>query len=334
MHILFICTDNGLGHLYRSLIAGSVLNSNGIDISLVAPISSAQKFSYHKQFSIYNFSITPSKFYNDYHLLELKLLELIGAIPKVDLVVFDNLPFLSVALQYPSILYANFYWHCVLDCYKNTIGADQFNSCLSAIKYHASTSLFCMNHVEKTSQPFKTYPFDKNTSLADTKKVTSNGSILISTGLSNRFSIDLEMISHFCHLNNTLSIFLEPQLFRSFAGREPPNCQIAGYSPEFYSLYDFAIVRPGLGTVLELIKYNIFSVSIYEPGNKEMVHNASVLSKLSHNNKNYRDFCSLIFNSKIECELDSNFSQLKAYNELSDTVKSYPNILEHLINEF
>ena len=293
----------------------------------------AKKLNLVNNYQCYNISINPNDFYFDYSSLEQTILALLSDIPKPDLIIFDNLPFYQVACQYRSMMYANFYWHYVLPNYQNTIGADQFNHCLSVISLHAGTSLFCMSHVDKLSRPYKTNPFSQINPFETRKKRTSDISILLSIGLSERFSIALSDIKLFCELNAASTVFIEPKLFSSFHGREPPNCQIAGYSPDFYSKYDLAIIRPGLGTSLELIRYNVPSISVYEPENLEMRHNSLVLSSLSSCNKNCQYFTSTILNDKVDCPPDSNLSQLEAFNKLSGSVKSYSSFLETLIHE-
>lgn len=333
MHILFVCTDNGLGHLHRSLNVAKSFKKNNIDISFIAPRLSWLKLKSIEKFNHFDLSISPNTYYFDYINLEEKILSLLTVIPKVNLIVFDNLPFYRIACEYPSILFANFYWHCVLPNFRNTLGSQNFINCLKVIKFYAATSLFCMPHIEEHTHPYMTNPFSAINHLLPKQNNNSNHSILISIGLSDRYSIDLSTISLFCQLNIASTVFIEPRLFSSFQGREPPNCQIAGYSANSYSIYDLAIVRPGLGTVLDLVRYNIPSITVYEPENLEMRHNAYILSNLSPQNKNYQSFPSNLLNKEITINSECHLSQLQAYNQLSSVVITYPSLLEDLIHE-
>ena len=60
----------------------------------------------------------------------------------------------------------------------------------------------------------------------------------------------------------------------------PPTWMIgADFSIEMYCRLKAAICRPGLGVLTDLLTVGVKPYLIYEPGNLEMEHNASVLEK-------------------------------------------------------
>lgn len=332
MHVLFVCTDNGLGHVKRSLEAANQISSNDIKVSIVAPISSCQVFDFDKSIQVYDFSISPTNYYHKYTTITRNLLDLIAYVPRVDLIVFDNLPFYQLSDTYDTLLFSNFYWHYVIDSFSNTLGAREFDKSLGSIQNHLATSVFCMNHASKAQKLLTTYPFQNSSRELPKKKAYHQPSILLSFGLSDRLTTDLCRISNFCKKNAHCNVFLEPRFFSAFHGQHPPNCRMAGYTSDFYSLYNIAIIRPGLGTSIELIRHNIPSYSVYESSNDEMRHNASILRKLSPINTSFESLDAAL-NEQINIPQGIGMSQLDTYTRLADSLTPYPTLISRLIHD-
>ena len=163
------------------------------------------------------------------------------------------------------------------------------------------------------------YKFHEN------KKYSSNN-LLFSIGASNN-SIDNFEYFFGEHLNllkkSFRKIYCDPILIKKF---NFDNSLIeANYSSEMYKDIDFAIVRPGLGTVTDLLSHKCIPICIYE-NNNEMINNASLIENskigfdygiLNENNKDLKDIISFIkFNAN---QLKKNIEKLN-FNGLNETV--------------
>ena len=54
--------------------------------------------------------------------------------------------------------------------------------------------------------------------------------------------------------------------------------EIGNFDQEMYDEVSVALIRPGVGTVTDCIRNNIFIVSIHEGHNKEMITNSSAIT--------------------------------------------------------
>lgn len=75
-----------------------------------------------------------------------------------------------------------------------------------------------------------------------------------------------------------VTIFVEPKYFERFSARR--NVQKAAFTEEMFSQVKAAVIRPGLGTVCDVLSKGGRVFSFMEEENFEIKYNASVLEKL------------------------------------------------------
>ena len=202
-------------------------------------------------------------------------------IPLVDagVVVSDNLP--DVLDVYPdTILQGSFFWHDSVQCgpryidYCNTllfskprmIGVGEFAS--SSVR--TRTRFMPVGLYSYNSYPRQTIPSERR-------------SILISCGHGappelvdqyRAFVRDIWKSSPPPHF----SFHVQPNLLHP-TGQQPIWLRPADYSTSMYASLRAAIIRPGLGTICDVLNANVPIFPMYEPNNLEMSHNAAVIQE-------------------------------------------------------
>ena len=280
--IAIICCDNGLGHTRRGILQAKGLVDAGFEVDLFAPTSSFNKVlsSRNRPKNIKNIDfdtgIGSYLRHGDLNLLN----DLLRNPPNLDSyekVISDNL--ICVLQSRPdTIISANFFWHEI----------EQSPNCLKSVETKLlrkfrpkifGSALFSSEAVKKQPgfHPIGMIQDKKkrNTGLHDN---IPRDSILLSignSGLARR-----EYLNFFSPLMNLLekqftSIYIDPNLSEL---REYKSTKIifADYSKEMYQRLLFAIIRPGMGTLTELMQNSVVPICIYEQ-NFELSHNASVI---------------------------------------------------------
>ena len=81
-----------------------------------------------------------------------------------------------------------------------------------------------------------------------------------------------------------------------------------------------ALVRPGLGTISDLLACKSFIVPIYEKNNAEMAKNADVLSKIGHCNCGV-DQMVFFIESALKNKFDTKFLTQRSFSGCEESLK-------------
>lgn len=257
------------------------------DVTLIAPYLSVQRLQLCMPFSLQGISLIDFQTYTSVSKFRQGLLastEWIHRLPsldKYDIVISDNL--LEVLhLRPDAIISAQFFWHlAVVD-----VHSSYFDYCQELLEHLNPCIIGChiFSMASVRSRPrFRPVGLFKIPGLQlALKKVskTQMNSLLI-TGGSTRVLRDrlLQVIKRLIDLgpHPFSHVYVDPQLL-------PPNhpswMSRADFSFHMYCHLKAAICRPGLGVLTDLLTVGARIYPIYEFGNNEMTHNASVVSRM------------------------------------------------------
>lgn len=274
--ILIIACDNGLGHVKRSIILADQLIFENYNVDLVCSQKKFKKFCQILKISkkLNNIDIKINFMTKDENLeLRVKVLKKFLHVNKYDLVISDNL--IEVLFLRPdAVILANFWWHDVIDYKKETLFS--FKKILDKCDpITIGSELFATKGVKKNKN-FKSIGFiTKN--IYQGKKKNSFRNLLISVGASG-ISLDLYKSFFSKHLNLLKKefnhIYCDPILVNGL--NLDSSLIIADYSQEMYKKINVAIVRPGLGTIIDLLSNQCVPICIYEK-NSEMINNGKII---------------------------------------------------------
>jgi UDP-N-acetylglucosamine:LPS N-acetylglucosamine transferase len=205
-----------------------------------------------------------------------------------DRVVSDNLPEVLEA-RHDAILSGHFLWHNVFEetpqKYKEYVR--------DLIQQHKpvviSSSLFACEEIKKIPRfrPTGLYAFS-STEFAEVQPVRNRRALLLAGGSTGLAASMLEkMIPPLLELGRHVKakVFLDPSLACRMS---PPgnnsafpveHVEKADYKQSMYRQIRFGLVRPGVGTLTDLLFHGAMPVCIYEPNNSEMILNATALAK-------------------------------------------------------
>ena len=111
----------------------------------------------------------------------------------------------------------------------------------------------------------------KEENIKDNKKT-----ILISGG-SNKIIKDVENIINLLSKHD-LCIYVDNGIYNNL--NQKKDVSIFDYKESSYKCIRYIIGRPGIGLLLDSIKYSIPILMIFETENEEMIHNSNIVSKL------------------------------------------------------
>lgn len=286
--ICHIVCDHGLGHLRRTIIQGHKEVLEGHQVTILSPMD---KFQYLASKSTYTEGIknidfrtntTPKKIMNK------NPEEWVKKLPNLtdqDQIYCDNLP--EILMVYPNTkLRAQFFWHDVIEeCdekYKNL--------CDTLLKKHepviSGCSLFAMKEV-KIQKNFRATTLYKNPDLEryyNNHKVKKRD-LLITCGSTD--AIDEFVIPWLNMIKET-----KPERYecvnvdeRLIPKNSPNWIKKADFSSNMYCRILDAFIRPGLGTITDLLTVDVIPTPLLFESNREMIHNAQVLHALKINEK-------------------------------------------------
>lgn len=285
--VAVIASDNGIGHIKRSIILANQLASFYKKTKFTFFANQSKKITLKNEIKLKD-SIQFKNFSpNIEKLLKLKnpfanILKSIPDLKNYHIVISDNLP--EVILKnMNTILFANFLWS---DLYSNQKKEYQ---------------LRIKNLLEKYKPiAFQNYLFGMKLSKYSFKKIHKlnffefrlrkhkkiKNSILFSVGNTIDDSIDINKVMLILSkLPIKYKIYIEP---RYFDDSLPKNFYKMSFSKKNISKMEYAIIRPGLGTTYLCIENDI-SIFVLNSSNKEMKFNANIIKKnkigLNFNNK-------------------------------------------------
>jgi len=265
VNLLIIPSDNGLGHIRRSIILANHL-SKKLKISILLNKKIKSKFIINKKVKIVLinkiFKIEKKKYF---YFNQKKIDKIIN---KNDYVWIDNFADLS-ELNKKTILYYNFLWHKNLKLnHKKFIDLDK------KIKKNFSCGNYLFQEKYFKKQNNKLIPFFEKFKSYKNKK-----SVLISLGTSDYKgvnSIKKNLIKYFNEKNiKNIKFYIDPKIFdHNFKNM---GFAKADYSKKMYKEIKFAIIKPGLGTIEECLKRGIIIIPYAKNTYSEFFYNSRIL---------------------------------------------------------
>ena len=273
MQLLIIPSDNGLGHIRRSIILANYLCKK-LKISILLNKKTKSKFFINKKIMIISikkiFQIKKKKYS---YLNQKKLKKIIN---KYEYVWIDNFADLS-KLNNKIFLYYNFLWHKDLKLnHKKFINLDkEINKNISFGNY-----LFQKKYYK--NQKSKLIPFFEKF-----KPYKNRKGVLIALGTSDykdTVLIKKALIEYFKkqYIKN-IKFYIDPKIFDN--DFKKMGFVKADFSKKMYKEIKFAIIKPGLGTIEECLKRGIIIISYTKNTYSEFFHNSKILikNKLGYN---------------------------------------------------
>tara|TARA_B100000963_G_C22576611_1_gene648743 strand:+ start:53 stop:1033 length:981 start_codon:yes stop_codon:yes gene_type:complete len=281
MSVALIACSNGYGHTRRLLSIYFALQNKGIKAKLFA-----KKKYVNKIVKLYSLS---SPNYLDFdsntnieNLINGKALDWEYKIPslkKYKVVVSDNLPDI-LSIREDAILSGSFLWHSSLKKINSKLKSKHEFLLSNKKPIMISSQLFTPKYLLKQTDLRKVglYSFNKTIN----KKNNQKKNLLISFG-SNGNPKKFERFLNKIIKNNEITdffdkIWIEPSLY---SNNLPKNCFKASYSKEMYNALNAAIIRPGIGTISDLLENKVNIIMYFEKNNLEMQENANTIKKLN-----------------------------------------------------
>ena len=305
MKLLIIPSDNGLGHIRRSIILANHLCKK-IEITLLLNKKIKSKFKINNKIKIIFidkiFKIIKKKyfFYNKKKINRI--------INKYKYVWVDNFADLF-NLNQKSFLYYNFLWHKILK-----LNNRKYKKIDNNIKESNSFGNYLFQKKYFNNEKNKLIPFYEKFNLFKNKKA-----VLISVGTSDykgTKSVKNSLKKYFQKYKvKKIKFYIDPIIYdESF---KKMGFKQADFSKKMYSKIKFAIIKPGLGTVEECLKRGIIIISHIKGTNSEFSFNSKILlkNKLGYNFQNIDKSLNFIFknfdNNKIIKQHENNCKNLK-----------------------
>ncbi len=270
MKIAIIASNNGLGHIRRSVLLANRLVEK-FNVTILCSSEKVAKFRLSESVRVKNFDIKSykmkilSKRNNVHKSFNLK--------EKFDLYLSDNYPEIALKKE-NSLMLSNFFWHDILKV--NTI---YYKNVERKIKNRPiiANYLFVSKYIKKNFK-IKSVGFYGNFS-SKPFNPRKNG-ILISFGtaeMTNKKNV-LRFINQIKNQKRRdIPVFLEPRFYK--AELKKYNVFKATYDEKMYNRIAIAIIKPGLGTITECLSRGIAIFTYTRGSNKEFLYNARTLEK-------------------------------------------------------
>ena len=309
MSVALIACSNGYGHTRRLLSIYCALKNKGIRAKLFAKKKIITDLVKLYSLSMPNYLHFDSNT-NIEHLINGKALNWEYKVPKLDkykVVVSDNLPDI-LSIRKDTILSGSFLWHHSLKKINSKLKS-KHEFLLSNYKpIMISSNLFSPKYLlEKTDlRKVGLFSFNK---IGNTDK-NQKRNLLISFGSNGdpkKFERFLnKIIKNTIIINSFNKIWIEPNLY---SNNLPKNCFKASYTREMYCTLNLAIIRPGIGTITDLLENKVNMLMYFEKDNLEMQENANTIKNLNLGIilSNYTQLVKLIKSDKYKIE-NSNFN--------------------------
>lgn len=270
--IAIIASNNGLGHIKRSVILANSLTKK-FDVTIYCLKDKVNNFKISKKVKIINFEI--KKYTNILFNKKNNIHKFFIFKNKYDIFLCDNYPEI-LKKQNNTIMLSNFFWHDIL-----RINSEYYKKLEKKIAQRpiVANYLFASKYIKKK---FKINPVGFYGKFLNKSFIKKKNGILISFGtakFSHKSKIEinkfLENIKIFDNKNTP--IYLEPRYYKQHYKNF--NIFKATYDDEMYSKIAVAIIKPGLGTITDCLCRGITLITYTKNQNKEFAENAKILEK-------------------------------------------------------
>ena len=294
-NIAFFYSDNGFGHLRRILLFYNYFKKKNFHCTI---FGSKRKINYLankikiKDVNIINFKDPRFYFDKNFNFNNFFFKKKIN-LKNFDFIISDTLIEI-LFFEKKTIILASFLWHRAL---KN-VNPNYFSFAESLIKKNKPIIFSSKDFASVYLKKFKNYNINlihKKKDLIINKK--KNRNILISIGKSKLSLLEMKqfikgIINEYENKQRQQmpfdSLFVEESILPK---KFPFWIKKATYTPQMYKKITASVIRPGVGTVTDSLRYSSKIFPFYEKNNKEMRYNSKILSKLRYgiSCKNYND---------------------------------------------
>ena len=293
--IAFFYSDNGFGHLRRILLFYNYFKKKKFHCTI---FGNKKKINYLankikiKDLNIINFKDPRFYFDKNFSFNNFFFKKKIN-LKKFDIVISDTLIEI-LFFEKKTIILASFLWHRSL----RDVSPNYFRFAENLIKKNKPIIFSSKNFVSTYLKKFKNYKINlihkKKDPLINKKK---NRNILISIGKSKLSLIEMkQFIKGIINQYKNKQKHEIPFDFLFVEGKILPKkfpfwIKKATYTPQMYKKITASVIRPGVGTITDSLRYSSKIFTFHEKNNIEMQYNSKMISELKYgiSCKNYND---------------------------------------------
>lgn len=270
--VALIACDHGFGHTKRCYIYGMELAKRGLQVSLFAREDGLEKFAaiYGQSPNMQLISFRTQSYPDNNQQQWTNWLKDLPDLDAYPIVVSDNLPEILEVRQ-DALLSGSFLWHLDLP---NIDGGYKAQCEVLLSKYkplHLAADFFVSDELKSKSQII---PLGLIGELGSTtaKANFQPGALLISGGrnsiLKTELSSFVRQLIEAPAKPNFTKVWVDSNLLPE---SYPDWMEVAPFNEEMYQSLSVAIIRPGVGTVTDCLRNQVFIIAVAEESNLEML---------------------------------------------------------------
>lgn len=272
MKFAFIPCQNGLGHTVRLLNLAKFFSKKGHKIDFY--LNKKKKYKINFSNICVKYMNIPTKLYDYENSLYVKKISKIKLPRKYDFYVSDNLfEFFKIPKNF--ILIANFFWHKI---FLNKISNYKLLELKKKKNLILSNYLFSNLKINKIKYNLKLTGF---VGKFEKKKLFNQKSILLTNGTA---SPEIEMIIKIIEKINSSKInikriYVDKKVY-NYAKYFFGNLELANYDQKMFKDIFCAIIRPGLGTITDCLRFSVPILALnygLNIKNKELKFNIKII---------------------------------------------------------
>lgn len=271
MKIALIPSNNGLGHINRSIILANYLTKGGFNVTIFCEKAKVKnKLNYNVKVINYQ----PRINYNKDFFFKKQIHKELNLPKKFDLYLSDNYPEYILNNQ-KTLIVSNFFWHDILKV--NTNYYKKIEKKISE-RPVIPNYLFCAKDIKKK---FKINPVGFYGKFEEKKFNPKRNGILISTGTANyenkKFIKKFVKKLNYKNTNNC-KIYIEESIYNESFIKNKNFCP-AKFDKKMFKEIAIAIIKPGLGTIRDCLSFGIPIFTYTKNQNSEFKYNSKILSE-------------------------------------------------------
>jgi hypothetical protein len=276
--IALIACSNGLGHIRRLIILSQALIKNGAKPTIFAPEKSVTRLV-----QLMDIKQPPEVFNFDSHTtvddwLEERAFTWYENLPNLsnyDQVVSDNL--VEILLVRPDAwLMGSFFWHESLLDFNPKKRDDLRKMVLDYYPKMISSTLFSSEYLSNYTRLYNVGLFAIKKGIK--KHYTKDKNVLISCGKGGDVTDQAKyFVEWLARERNTPfdTVYVDPDIISN----NPPSWMVpASFTQNMYNKIHVAVIRPGVGTITELLSVGARIFTFFERRNLEMQINSKIIT--------------------------------------------------------
>ena len=322
--VSLISCSNGLGHIRRLLLIAKELKLRGASPVIFAPIESVIKLSKSMEIvpdEVVNFD-SKTKVSNWINGSAVNWYKELPNLDKFDKVVSDNLIEI-LHLRSDAYISGSFFWHEALPNFPQDL-RDESRKLINMFSPNMiSSKMFTSKYLKNSTQLFEVGIYGE--SRFDIR--ANNNCLLISCGKGGDVVEQTKDFVQTIKNNSFEKIYVEPDALPS----NLPNWMFpATYTRAMYDELSAAIIRPGIGTISDVLSSSARIFTYYEPKNYELIENSNRILEYGLGNNSgtienaWEDACDYVKNIEKHKDHYNNISKLdyEAEKQAADIILS------------